>query len=79
MKNANYPDQNEFAGYHPFTNNEGEEHGSFRVFWSDPTLDHMTPRGWYWIAESPGCMPDGEVPIGPFATSHDAFENARED
>jgi hypothetical protein len=57
------------AGYHQFTNEEGESFGSFEVFWWE---DDEPPRpGWYWAAGFPGCLYDGE-PSGPFGSSAQA-------
>lgn len=66
-------------GYHPFHNEDGEEHGSFEVFWMEgcPAEDHgcdLRP-GWYWWACFPGCMADGD-PSGPFASSIQARADA---
>jgi len=56
------------AGYHQFIDDEGDSFGSFHVYWR--------ADGWFWIAEQPGCLPDGE-PSEPFATSEAAWLNAR--
>jgi len=32
--------------------------------------------GWYWVAEFPGCLPDGDF-FGPFETEEKAVNNAR--
>lgn len=74
------------AGYHQFHNEAGEAYGSFLVFWhlqefahdehGEEVEEQMAP-GWYWVAEFPGCMPDGE-PSGPFASSRDAMYDADE-
>lgn len=71
-------------GYHRFLNEEGEEYGSFEVFWADGGVMEDGPGegteierpGWYWWACSPGCLPDGE-PTGPFASSSRAKHDAR--
>lgn len=80
-------------GYHTFTSEAGEPYGSFEVFWhngghmieagedDDMPLDDWRdaePAGWYWIAGFPGCLPDGEVPSGPFGSSRAAREDADE-
>lgn len=68
------------AGYHPFHNETGETYGSFEVYWSDGEQDEdgsISGAGWYWIAQFPGCMPDGEA-SGPFATSTKARIDADE-
>jgi hypothetical protein len=64
------------AGFHQFINEDGEEYGSFEVFWSDDTED--SGAGWYWHACFPGCMPDGD-PFGPFARSSQAYDEARDE
>lgn len=61
----------EFEGYHKFKNEDGEEYGSFEVFWE---VDDGK-EGWYWWSCLPGCMPDGET-SGPFATSREAYDDA---
>jgi len=71
------------AGYHSFTNAQGEDWGSFYVFFMgevelaalEPEFFDFTGPGWYWQAEFPGCLPDGE-PSGPFNTSAAAFSDA---
>lgn len=37
----------------------------------------VLPAGWYWWACLPGCLPDSE-PVGPFARSSIALEDARD-
>lgn len=61
------------AGYHRFHSENGERYGSFLVYWQDAIDNDGEPiaAGWYWRAEFPGCMPDGDM-SGPFATSHKA-------
>ena len=54
-------------GYHQFLNEDGEPYGSFLVYEED--------EEWYWVAQSPGCLPDGE-PSGPFVTSIEAYNDA---
>lgn len=72
--------------YHRFTDQtDGEEYGSFEVFWSDElhadgglaNLDETRPAGWFWWACFPGCLPDGDA-FGPFATEQEAIRNANE-
>jgi hypothetical protein len=58
----------EYEGYHSFEDETDRPYGSFEVFYDD---------GWYWWACFPGCIPDGE-PNGPFETSKEAWEDARE-
>ena len=74
------------AGYHRFHSMEGDKHGSFLVYWhmqefaydenGEETEEQYAP-GWYWVAEFPGCMPDGD-PNGPFASSRAAMYDADE-
>lgn len=74
---------NEFAGYHQFNPND-DPYGSFEVFyWSEDDIADAKQHdgaeleeGWYWWACFPGCMPDAD-PIGPFATSRDAHDDAQ--
>lgn len=80
---------NNMAGYHNFTTESGDKHGSFYVFFvaeselpatvSDESAVEpfalITQPGWYWQAEFPGCLPDGE-PNGPFNTSGAAYSDA---
>lgn len=77
------PTANDMNGYHNFRGDEQHQfYGSFRVFWHTegalflfPGTEDVMPEGWYWQAEFPGCLPDGE-PIGPFETSREAYEDA---
>ena len=72
------------AGFHAFHAEETqEEYGLFEVFWHDGNNGQpegeesdMAP-GWYWAAGFPGCLWDGE-PVGPFAYSQQAHEDADE-
>jgi len=59
------------SNYGSFVNEEGEEYGSFEVFYED-----QVGKGWYWWACWPGCLPDGEA-IGPFETEEEAVQDAR--
>ena len=75
-------DSNRFEGYHSFREEETrEEYGSLEVFWADKcTLDSPLTGlggGWYWWACYSGCLPDGD-PSGPFNTSSEALEDARQ-
>ena len=70
-----------------------EPYGSLEVFFHHPTLangayasledyEDLEARepfksGWYWHPCFPGCLPDGE-PVGPFASSRQALEDADE-
>lgn len=77
------------AGYHQFHAEETQEaYGSFEVFWddADKSFGHarnfdadgmQVEAGWYWWPCFIGCIPDGD-PIGPFAYSHQAHEDADE-
>jgi len=75
-----------WKGFHKFHAEETqEEYGSFEIFWhrgggwdEDMPDDESYPAGWYWRACFPGCLPDGDVPAGPFATSRDALQDADE-
>ena len=64
--------------YLQFTNDLGEPHGSFEVFYDIKGLT-LTGKevdpGWYWWPCFPGCMPDGDA-IGPFLTEEDAITDA---
>ncbi len=78
--------------YHQFTNESGEQYGSFETFYLNPAQaweilgdswelsdqgEHITLEGVYWQACFPGCLPCGE-PIGPFGTEQDAIKDATE-
>jgi len=81
------------AGYHQFHAPETQEpHGSFEIFWHDG--GHMVEQdesddmplddwrdaeraGWYWAPCLPGCLYDSD-PVGPFAYSQQAHEEADE-
>lgn len=80
------------SGFHRFHDEDGNEYGSFEVFWHDgghlvepDETDDMPlddwrdpePAGWYWRSCFPGCLPDSE-PYGPFVTSRDALLDADE-
>ena len=45
----------------------------------DSDGDPVKP-GWYWWPCFPGCLPDGDSigPVGPFASSRQAYEDADE-
>lgn len=85
--NIETPDitKSEHEGYSQFVNEDGEEYGSFEVFWAgNDTIaewnkDGAYEIGWYWWACFPGCLPDSEFPKGPFNTSKAAWDDARED
>ena len=82
------------AGYHQFHTPETQEpFGSFLVFWDDADIpfggtdtewarnydadgDPVRP-GWYWAPCLPGCLYDSD-PVGPFARSQQAHEDADE-
>ena len=43
----------------------------------DTTIGHeVLPKGWYWQACFPGCLPDGE-PSGPFDSEREAIEDCQ--
>ena len=69
--------------YLRFADDDGNEHGSFEVFWHDGSNDMQDddgeplPEGFYWWACFPGCMPDGD-PMGPFETEQEAIDDAQE-
>jgi hypothetical protein len=72
----------QYAGYHSFHAEETQEpYGSFEIFWHDAEEDKETGEGWaagwFWAAGSPGCLWDSE-PVGPFASSRQALEDADE-
>lgn len=77
------PKRDFHAGYHQFHHEDGTPYGSFVVRWDDlhtcETHDgeETFPSGWYWAAEFPGCLPDGD-PSGPFVSSTAAWRDARE-
>ena len=72
--------------YHRFETEDGEECGSFEVFYFDPSAEASSevwsdgdgeplPAGYYWWACFPGCMPDGD-PCGPFESYDEAEASA---
>ena len=74
--------------YHQFTNEQGEQYGSFEVFfdtadtgpWSDEPRNFdqdgkPVKSGFYWWSCFPGCLPDGE-PSGPFENEQEAIKDA---
>lgn len=67
------------AGYHSFTNEDGQSYGSFEVIWLDYEIDgeDETKAGWYWWPCFPGCLPE-DGPNGPFASSRAARQDADE-
>lgn len=66
------------AGYHSFHADETQEpYGSFEVFFVDYEAWPELKPGWYWQSCYPGCLPDAD-PIGPFAYSQQAHEDADE-
>lgn len=68
---------NEKEGYHPFQDEDGNEHGSFEVFLIEK-YDGSYEPGWYWQACFPGCLPDTDMPAGPFRTSTEAYQDAQQ-
>ena len=67
--------------YHQFTNETGEQFGSFETFFYYDALPkteyRIGDRGWYWHACQPGCLPEGDL-SGPFETEQDAIKDATE-
>ena len=65
--------------FHQFTNDQGEQYGSFETFYyydAMPNTSHrIGERGWYWNACFPGCLPDGD-PSGPFENEQEAIKDA---
>ena len=55
--------------YHQFKNEDGEEYGSFEVFWNDQ-------EQWFWWPCFPGCLPDCDEPNGPFYSEDEALSDA---
>lgn len=55
--------------YHQFKDENGEEYGSFEVFWNDQ-------EQWFWWPCWPGCLPDCDEPIGPFYSEDEALSDA---
>lgn len=74
--------------YHHFKDENGNEYGSFEVFyktekeirdewdsvWINSTAGRLT--GWYWWPCFPGCMPDGD-PQGPYESEEEATQAAQ--
>lgn len=71
------PHENSKQGYHKWSDDAEASGATFEVFWADAgAYNGEAEAGWYWHACFAGCLPDGE-PVGPFATSQDAFNDAR--
>jgi hypothetical protein len=77
-------------GYHQFHTEETQQpYGSFEVFFQGkykgsaffPDLKdiqlNVGTNGWYWWSCFPGYLPEGD-PVGPFATSQQAHQDADE-
>ncbi|MFA5388083.1 MAG: hypothetical protein WC322_06920 [Candidatus Paceibacterota bacterium] len=62
--------------YHPFSDEDGEEYGSFEVFQASDYPESALDEGWYWWACFPGCLPDGD-PQGPYDSKEEAINNAQ--
>jgi|6_EtaG_2_1085325.scaffolds.fasta_scaffold00212_30 hypothetical protein len=62
--------------YQRFTGPDGVSFGSFRVFRVTST-GNPSASGWYWQAEFPGCLPDGDR-MGPFETREAAEQDAND-
>ena len=66
--------------YYSFLDEDGERYGSFETeYHSGGQLGDLGeyPRGWFWQACFPGCMPDGD-PSEVFATEAEAICDALE-
>jgi hypothetical protein len=67
--------------YYQFKDDDGNEYGSFEVFYDIGFLTltgKPVNEGYYWWACWPGCMPDGE-PSGPFKSEELAIADALND
>ncbi len=68
--------------YHQFIDHEGNEHGSFEVFYDIKSLTltgESVGEGYYWWPCFPGCMPDTDCVNGPFETEEEAIKDAQMD
>ena len=88
-KSGNFADL-DYSGMHQYSDGDPEHaddtetYGSFEIFQGidycetgDPDdPDYLDPNGWYYWSCFPGCLPDSD-PIGPFATSADAYHDAQ--
>jgi hypothetical protein len=73
----------EIMSYYQFKDENGDEYGSFEVFFETdngvefiPEADYLA-EGYYWRACFPGCLPDGD-PSGPFDTEEEAIRDAQD-
>ena len=78
--NGNYADL-DYSGIHQFLDDDDQPYGSFEVFQGLDVLENdncdcQDLNGWYWWPCFAGCLPDGD-PIGPFATSSEAYHDAQ--
>ena len=73
--------------FYPFIDDDGDERGSFEVFYMDQNEieefsegdpDHAFTPGYYWWACFPGCLPDSADQWGPFETEGEAIADAQE-
>ena len=67
--------------YHQFIDLEGNECGSFEVFYDIKQLTltgKKVSAGFYWWPCFPGCIPDGDA-VGPFDTEEEAIKDAQQD
>jgi hypothetical protein len=55
--------------YRQFIGPDGQRFGSYRLA--------RRTSGYYWVAECPGCLPDGDEQ-GPFTTADEAIEDAND-
>lgn len=85
-KSGNFADL-DYSGMHQYLDDDDQPYGSFEVFyfdgvrycdddcWGDDDGNAMKAGYYYWSC-FPGCLPDSD-PIGPFATSADAYHDAK--
>ena len=75
--------------YHSFIDDNGNEFGSFEVFYDDADFGHgeiarnydsdgsPIEAGYYWWPCFAGCLPDSDDASGPFETEAEAIADAR--
>ena len=56
---------------------ETEANDRESCFWNTED-DESTGEGWYYWFCFPGCLPEGDAPMGPFATEAQAESDARD-
>ena len=68
--------------YHTFKDENGNDFGSFQVFYDIKYLTFWgqeVDAGFYWWPCFPGCLPDtDDDPTGPFSTYELAYQDAQE-